>query len=102
MLRDAEYFKSRIGGLDGAAETAEYFVTIVEAKSVPKPKAPTPPPPPPVESPAEAEPNGVTEPVEEAKSTTDDKVPDNGETTSEKLEATWKGGLSFLPQVRGT
>ncbi|KAG9243925.1 Vps54-like protein-domain-containing protein [Calycina marina] len=42
MLRDVEYFKTRIGGLDGATETADYFVKVVQDKPVPRPVAPTP------------------------------------------------------------
>lgn len=45
MLRDAEYFKTRIGGLDGAGDTGDYIVNLVKEKNVPKPKAPAPPPP---------------------------------------------------------
>jgi vacuolar protein sorting-associated protein 54 len=37
MLRDAEHFKSKIGGLDGAGDAGEYIIGIVKAKSVPKP-----------------------------------------------------------------
>ena len=39
MLRDAEYFKTRIGGLDGAGDAANYIVNIVKEKSIPKPEA---------------------------------------------------------------
>jgi vacuolar protein sorting-associated protein 54 len=46
MLRDAEYFKTRIGGLDGAGDTGDYIVNLVKEKNVPKPKAPAPLPPP--------------------------------------------------------
>jgi vacuolar protein sorting-associated protein 54 len=40
MLRDAEHFKSKIGGLDGAGDAGDYIVGLVKAKSVPKPKPP--------------------------------------------------------------
>jgi vacuolar protein sorting-associated protein 54 len=40
MLRDAEHFKSKIGGLDGAGDAGDFIVGLVKAKSVPKPKAP--------------------------------------------------------------
>jgi vacuolar protein sorting-associated protein 54 len=40
MLRDAEHFKSKIGGLDGAGDTGDYIVSLVKGKSVPKPKPP--------------------------------------------------------------
>lgn len=39
MLRDAEYFKARLGGLDGAGDTGEYIVNLVKEKPVPKSKA---------------------------------------------------------------
>lgn len=39
MLRDAEYFKTRIGSLDGAGDAGDYLVNLVKGKSVPKPKA---------------------------------------------------------------
>jgi len=44
MLRDAEYFKSRIGTLDGAGDTGDYIIKIVKEKNVPKviPPAPVP------------------------------------------------------------
>jgi len=35
MLRDAEYFKTRIGGLDGAGDSGDYLVNMVKEKSVP-------------------------------------------------------------------
>jgi vacuolar protein sorting-associated protein 54 len=35
MLRDAEYFKARIGGLDGAGDAGDYIVNLVKEKSVP-------------------------------------------------------------------
>lgn len=44
MLRDAEHFKTRIGGLDGAGGTGDFVVNLVKEKNVPKPKAPSPPP----------------------------------------------------------
>jgi len=37
MLRDAEHFKSKIGGIDGAGDAGDYIVTLVKAKTVPKP-----------------------------------------------------------------
>ena len=46
MVRDAEYFKTRIGGLDGAGDTGDYIVNLVKEKNVPKPMAPAPPLPP--------------------------------------------------------
>lgn len=44
MLRDAEYFKTRIGSLDGAGDAGDYLVNLVKGKSIPKPKANPPPP----------------------------------------------------------
>ncbi|TVY25195.1 Vacuolar protein sorting-associated protein 54-like [Lachnellula hyalina] len=44
MLRDAEHFKARIGGLDGAGDTGDFVVNLVKNKNVPKPKTPSPPP----------------------------------------------------------
>ncbi|CAG8952935.1 hypothetical protein HYFRA_00007650 [Hymenoscyphus fraxineus] len=38
MLRDAEYFKTKIGGLDGAGDTADFLVKLVQSKKVPKAK----------------------------------------------------------------
>ena len=46
MLTDAEYFKTRIGGLDGAGDVGDYIVNVVKGKSVPKSKAPIPAPAP--------------------------------------------------------
>ena len=39
MLRDAEYFKTRIGGLDGAGDAGDYIVNVVKEKSIPRPTA---------------------------------------------------------------
>jgi vacuolar protein sorting-associated protein 54 len=36
MLRDAEYFKAKIGGLDGAGDAGDYIVKLVKEKNVPK------------------------------------------------------------------
>lgn len=52
MLRDAEHFKSKIGGLDGAGDAGDYLVGLVNAKIVPKPKQPVTEP-----NPAETQPN---------------------------------------------
>ena len=34
MLRDAEFFRSRLGKLDGAGDIGDYVVSIVNAKAV--------------------------------------------------------------------
>jgi vacuolar protein sorting-associated protein 54 len=39
MLRDAEYFKARIGGLDGAGDAGDYLVNLVKEKAVPRPQS---------------------------------------------------------------
>ncbi|TVY91964.1 hypothetical protein LAWI1_G003456 [Lachnellula willkommii] len=54
MLRDAEHFKARIGGLDGAGDTGDFVVNLVKEKNVPKtvPKTKVPSPPPVKEEPA--------------------------------------------------
>lgn len=46
MLRDAEYFKTRVGGLDGANDAGDYIIKVVQDKNVPRatPPATTPPP----------------------------------------------------------
>ncbi|KAH7374158.1 Vps54-like protein-domain-containing protein [Cadophora sp. MPI-SDFR-AT-0126] len=73
MLRDAEHFKTKIGGLVGAGDAGEYLVNLVKAKHVPKPKAPTPPPPAPTE--------------EKTKDTEKEKEPmPNGKTGSEAIK----------------
>jgi vacuolar protein sorting-associated protein 54 len=43
MLRDVEYFKTRIGGLDGAGDIGDYMVRLVKEKSVPRAVIPEPP-----------------------------------------------------------
>lgn len=45
MLRDAEYFKSKVGGLDGAEDAGDYIVNLVKDKPVPKAVMPDPPTP---------------------------------------------------------
>lgn len=42
MLRDVEYFKTKIGGLDGAGDTADFLIKLVKGKTVPKAKEPVP------------------------------------------------------------
>lgn len=44
MLRDAEYFKTRIGSLDGANDAGDYIIKIVHDKNVPRSSSTTPPP----------------------------------------------------------
>ncbi|PQE08253.1 hypothetical protein CJF31_00009510 [Rutstroemia sp. NJR-2017a BVV2] len=44
MLRDAEYFKTRIGALDDADDTGDYIIKIVNGKNVPR-KSTSPPSP---------------------------------------------------------
>ncbi len=34
MLRDAEFFRSRLGKLDGASDIGDYVVSIVRSKTV--------------------------------------------------------------------
>ncbi|KAG9234688.1 Vps54-like protein-domain-containing protein [Amylocarpus encephaloides] len=69
MLRDAEHFKTKIGGLDGAGDAGDYLVTLVKDKKVPKPKTPSP----------EATPKASTE--KEIAATTNGES--NGNTTPE-------------------
>jgi vacuolar protein sorting-associated protein 54 len=44
MIRDVEYFKTKIGGLDGAGDAGDYIVKLVKDKKVTKPRMATPPP----------------------------------------------------------
>jgi vacuolar protein sorting-associated protein 54 len=44
MIRDVEYFKTKIGSLDGAGDAGDYIVKLVKDKKVPKQKPATPPP----------------------------------------------------------
>ena len=39
MLRDAEYFRTKLGGMDGARDTGDYIVNLVKGKSVPNSKS---------------------------------------------------------------
>ncbi len=41
MIRDVEYFKTKIGGLDGAGDAGDYIVKLVKDKKVAKPKMAT-------------------------------------------------------------
>jgi len=65
MLRDAEYFKTRLGGLDGAGDTGDYIVNLVKDKPVPKPKAA------PESRPLEPKPPAQAPPVTNGKSSVD-------------------------------
>ncbi|RFU35253.1 hypothetical protein B7463_g1084, partial [Scytalidium lignicola] len=42
MLRDVEYFKTRIGNIGGAGDAGDYLISIVKGKAVPEPTAPAP------------------------------------------------------------
>lgn len=63
MLRDAEFFKSRLSKLDGAADIGDHLVSIVDAKvvaEIPKPAK---------TSAAEPEPTTAEEPQEDGEKT---------------------------------
>lgn len=62
MLRDVEYFKTKIGGLDGAGDTADFLIKLVKVKSVPKAKEPEVAPQPEKTETIEEKSNGVDEP----------------------------------------
>ncbi|KAH6666870.1 Vps54-like protein-domain-containing protein [Halenospora varia] len=78
MLRDAEHFKAKIGGLEGAGDAGDYLVNLVKNKSVPKPKAASPPP---------AAENGTTE--------------TNGKKSSESTTEMKEGNGSAEPTKNG-
>lgn len=44
MLRDAEYFKTRVGGLDGAYDAGDHIIKVVQDKDVPRSSTSPPPP----------------------------------------------------------
>lgn len=50
MLRDFEFFKSKLQHIDGFGNTGDYLIDIIKAKQV---KSASPPPPPPSESKSE-------------------------------------------------
>ena len=54
MLRDAEFFRSRLSKLDGAGDIGDYIVSIVNAKTVAEQPAPAQPILAPVSTPSEA------------------------------------------------
>jgi vacuolar protein sorting-associated protein 54 len=72
MLRDAEYFKTRIGGLDGAGDAGDYIVNLVMEKSVPVAKAAAPEPVP-------AATNGKLSSESVSESKTEDEKPEGKE-----------------------
>ncbi len=53
MLRDTEFFKSRISKIDGAGDIGDYLVNIVTVKAVADQRKPAEEPPDQVERPAE-------------------------------------------------
>jgi vacuolar protein sorting-associated protein 54 len=62
MLRDVEYFQSRLGKIDGFEDAAEYLTNIIKSKEI---KSPPPPPPPSPPAPTEdAERKAAQEPAE--------------------------------------
>jgi vacuolar protein sorting-associated protein 54 len=81
MLRDAEHFKTRIGGLDGAGDTGDFIVNLVKEKNVPKPKAPSPAPP-----------------AEEAATNGKEPTPETSENGKEAEKASEKNGDEKAPQ----
>lgn len=65
MLRDAQYFKTRIGGLDGANDAGDYIIKVVQDKNVPRNSSSALPA---TTSPPDTQvttPTGVTQPVAE-------------------------------------
>lgn len=44
MIKDVEFFKTKIGSIDGAGDAGDYLVKLAQDKSVPKPKAAAPAP----------------------------------------------------------
>lgn len=51
MLRDVEYFRSRLGKIDGFEDAGEYLVSIIRKKVVMAPAPPPAPEPEPASSP---------------------------------------------------
>ncbi|KAK0130165.1 hypothetical protein ONS96_000688 [Cadophora gregata f. sp. sojae] len=102
MLRDAEHFKTKIGGLDGAGDAGDYLVKLVNAKSVPKPKVTSPPPPAPSEEQAketekekekESIPNGKTT-SSEATTPAIEETKENGSPAVDELEKAQTSAVS--------
>lgn len=81
MLRDAEHFKAKIGGLDGAGDAGDYVVKLVKDKKVPKTK--------PVASPPAAV---KTDPVTNGKSSSE-ATPPNGIGAEKSDESTNGNGM---------
>ena len=53
MIRDTEFFKSRISKIEGAADIGDHLVSIVKAKAVAEQPKPATEPPPKKDEPAE-------------------------------------------------
>jgi vacuolar protein sorting-associated protein 54 len=99
MLRDVEFFQSRLGKIDGFEDAGEYLVNIIKNKRVlalppapapePEPEpAPSPPPaaatpPPPAESPTEAQ---------EGKKSAEEQQPAEPQATEAAAEVEKNGG----------
>lgn len=85
MLRDAEHFKSKIGGLDGAGDAGDYLLGLVMAKIVPKPKQPVTEPNPVGTQPNES-PNTTGESSGEPPSQGPSEVEEKGEQVEKQIE----------------
>jgi vacuolar protein sorting-associated protein 54 len=83
MLRDAEWFKTRIGGIDGAGDTGDYLINLVKEKNVPKSREePKPEPTPAVKELEAAQTNGKTS-IEARNETTTGEVNGTGKQMEE-------------------
>ena len=77
MIRDAEYFKLKIGSIEGTGDAGDYLITLIKDKNVPKPKAaPTPIP--------EPDRASVEEVVATGKNSSEAAAPDTGDSKDEK------------------
>lgn len=85
MLRDIEFFKTKLQHIDGFGDTGNHLVEIIKAKQVKSASPPPPPPPPPVSEtqPEEGKDEKERESTEVAKVTSASSPPPTRDTKAE-------------------
>lgn len=88
MLQDVEYFKARLGKIDGLEDAGDHLVSVIKKMTAP------PPPPVPEVAPQLPPTTETTNQTEEGKKSAEDKPPESeaGEGTAAQTDKKVEGG----------